>query len=322
MRVSAEKKDMPSFQFNDFEAYAAALNDVDVRVMLPRLDIPFWEVGALPAGRVHLQQGLERSGIIAEGSTSHDDVMLFIPISGPQSCNGVDMGDSSVLVVPPRSEFFICSQLEHAWCSLRVPGVVASEFLGVDMQPGAQWPGSRVVKSGKGQLDCVRRLVAEALVAGAADPSLFQNPACQASLEADIIQACHRVFSSRQEPAPGPGRHLLDRGRIIRLLRDEIHAREKDCPLVPTLARNAEVSERTLRSAFLEYFGVSPQKYISLHRLNMARQALMFADLELTKVATIAKKYGFWHLGRFSSQYRESFGELPSETLGKAQAGR
>lgn len=320
--VSAEKKDMPSFQFNEFEAYAGAINDVDVRVMLPRLDVPFWEVSALPAGRVHLQQGLERSGIIAEGSTSHDDVMLFIPTSGPQSCNGVEMGDSSVLVVPPRNEFFICSQVEHAWCSLRVPGAFARELLGGDTEPDARWPGSRVVKSVKNQLDLLRRLVSEAFAANAADPFLFQNPACQAALEADIIQACGQVFSGSRRSATGPGRQLLDRGRIVRLLRDEIHSRERECPSVPGMARNAGVSERTLRSVFLEYFGVSPQRYIVLHRLTLARQALMFADPRLTKIASIARKYGFWHLGRFSSQYRESFGELPSETLGKARARR
>lgn len=312
---------MPSFRFNEFEAYAAALSDVDVRVMLPRLDVPFWEVAAMPAGRVHLQQGLERSGIIAEGSTSHDDVMLFVPTRGPQSCNGVDMGESSFLVVPPRNEFFICSQTEHAWFSLRLPGALAGELLEKESGFDFPWPGSKVMKSGKGQLDALRRLVGEAFAASVADPAMFQEQACQSALETDIFQACSRLFSDHQENGNGPGRQLLDRGRIIRLLRDEIHSVQKDNLSVPSLARSAGVSERTLRSVFLEYFGVSPQRYIFVDRLTKARGALMNADPDQTKVAAIARKFGFWHLGRFSIQYRQLFGEHPSETLGKSKAG-
>jgi AraC-like DNA-binding protein len=29
----------------------------------------------------------------------------------------------------------------------------------------------------------------------------------------------------------------------------------------------------------------------------------------------LAMEFGFFHLGRFSEQYRKQFGELPSETL-------
>jgi AraC-like DNA-binding protein len=32
-------------------------------------------------------------------------------------------------------------------------------------------------------------------------------------------------------------------------------------------------------------------------------------------VAEVAAKWGFWHLGRFASTYRATFGELPSQSL-------
>jgi hypothetical protein len=32
--------------------------------------------------------------------------------------------------------------------------------------------------------------------------------------------------------------------------------------------------------------------------------------------------YGFWHLGNFAHDYRELFGQSPSDTLVLAQAGR
>ena len=39
------------------------------------------------------------------------------------------------------------------------------------------------------------------------------------------------------------------------------------------------------------------------------------ADPSNEKVANVANRWGFWHLGQFAADYREQFGELPSHTL-------
>lgn len=72
---------------------------------------------------------------------------------------------------------------------------------------------------------------------------------------------------------------------------------------------------RTLHYAFTSYFGVPPSAYHKKTRMNAARQALLDADPDATTVTNIATQYGFWHLGRFSVDYKRMFGELPSQTL-------
>jgi AraC-like DNA-binding protein len=36
-----------------------------------------------------------------------------------------------------------------------------------------------------------------------------------------------------------------------------------------------------------------------------------------SSVSNVAHRWGFVHLGRFSSAYRRRYGELPSQTLGR-----
>ena len=56
-------------------------------------------------------------------------------------------------------------------------------------------------------------------------------------------------------------------------------------------------------------------RYLKHCRLEAAHRELMSAERDQTTVTVVALQYGFYHLGRFAGAYRETFGELPSETL-------
>src|SRR5262249_38677047 len=79
-------------------------------------------------------------------------------------------------------------------------------------------------------------------------------------------------------------------------------------------------SARTLRQHCLEYIGMSPQRYLWLRRMNLARRALSLAHPKLATVTEIATHHGFWGLGRFAVAYRTLFGEPPSATLRSSPA--
>jgi AraC-like DNA-binding protein len=83
------------------------------------------------------------------------------------------------------------------------------------------------------------------------------------------------------------------------------------------LAAAASVSERTLRTAFKEYFGVGPVHYLQLRHLHRVHRAIKAADPEEVSVSQILVGQGEWAFGRFASRYRRLFGELPSDTLRK-----
>lgn len=80
------------------------------------------------------------------------------------------------------------------------------------------------------------------------------------------------------------------------------------------LCRHASVSERTLQYAFRERLSVSPKQYIQSFRLNRVRRELRSTMAGDILIADVANQFGFWHLGQFAADYRQFFGELPSET--------
>ena len=111
------------------------------------------------------------------------------------------------------------------------------------------------------------------------------------------------------------GRKQLSPSEIVRVAIESVDRRESDYISVTDLATAAGVSERTLRKAFLSYFGVAPIKFLKCRTLNQVRKALQDSDSSLTTVTQIATEHGIWELGRFATDYRLLFDELPSETL-------
>ena len=92
--------------------------------------------------------------------------------------------------------------------------------------------------------------------------------------------------------------------------------RNIDNPIsVHSLSSMLSVSERTLRYAFGEAYGMSPSQYLKSIRLLRARSALQKSNPGRTTVLREALRSGFWHMSRFSAEYKKRFGELPSATL-------
>lgn len=81
------------------------------------------------------------------------------------------------------------------------------------------------------------------------------------------------------------------------------------------LVEHANVSERTLLEGFKRYSDVSPMKLLKLTRLDFVHLALKEADPAGCNVTDLALSCGFSQLGKFSTEYKERFGESPSQTL-------
>lgn len=93
----------------------------------------------------------------------------------------------------------------------------------------------------------------------------------------------------------------------------ELHA---DKPLsIADMTAIAGVSERSLYSGFRTWRGTSPKSYLKGVRLDRVRTELLGTRVLPVNVSDIARECGFRHMGNFARDYRQRFGERPSDTL-------
>ena len=80
----------------------------------------------------------------------------------------------------------------------------------------------------------------------------------------------------------------------------------------------AGVNARTLQDSFRKKRGCTPMEFLRETRMERVRAGLCDPGND-TSVAGEAARWGFLHFGRFSSEYRARYGELPSQTLRRAR---
>ena len=105
------------------------------------------------------------------------------------------------------------------------------------------------------------------------------------------------------------------RSQGVRHVIDYLHNYGQNIPTIPELCKVAKLSERNLQYGFKEYLGVTPIRYLRLLRLNGVRRDLLLNRGKKDKIVDVALDWGFIELGRFASEYRQLFQELPSATL-------
>ena len=88
--------------------------------VLTSFEEPKWTLQYAVAGSLHLQQGYEGGGSIAEGATFSDG-WVFYHQSRPGHTNGQVATQDEVFAAPPGSEFCLVCHPCHAWLTVFVP---------------------------------------------------------------------------------------------------------------------------------------------------------------------------------------------------------
>ena len=114
-------------------------------------------------------------------------------------------------------------------------------------------------------------------------------------------------------PSPlSPG----ERWRVVRRAEEYLEGCGDESVRIDDLCVAACTSLSRLERSFREVFGVGPRRFLVLRRLAAVRGELLRPDAGIS-VTDVATRWGFFHLGRFSQEYRLHYGERPSQTLSR-----
>jgi AraC-like DNA-binding protein len=174
-------------------------------------------------------------------------------------------------------------------------------------------PGLQILRPRTADIADFLRLHSQACRLAEAKPDMAAHPEVARALEQGLAHALVNCLTVNERRCHArTRRHHAE----IMIRFEQVLASRGDRPLpVPELCAAVGVAERTLRACCAQFLSMSPQGYVRLRRLNLARSALMRTEPTAANVRTIARQYGFSELGRFAAAYRAVFGETPSATL-------
>ena len=101
----------------------------------------------------------------------------------------------------------------------------------------------------------------------------------------------------------------------VRKARDYIEAHAAEPITIESCARNAGVSTRALFAGFRRYLDTTPMAYLKGVRLQRVHADLLDPQSGMRNVTEAAYRWGFTHLSNFAADYKQRFGERPSETF-------
>jgi AraC family ethanolamine operon transcriptional activator len=181
----------------------------------------------------------------------------------------------------------------------------------------ATWLESQVVLRASPAAAAAVREMHLAALAALSDPA-FDERAAIALRDAVLIEWIEAIPAAVHTPDL---KTLAARRRMVDRACELMLSGSDEALTVLEICQRIGASPRKLNYCFQDVLGIGPAKYLRAVRLNNARRDLKNPDSPTTGVQDVAARWGFWHLGQFSLDYKRQFAELPSATLRAGRGG-
>jgi AraC family ethanolamine operon transcriptional activator len=307
---------MPTQVFTSPEAHVAAVANTNSRIslLLQKARGPY-RISSLVLPDFRAQWGEGGGGTLTEGAVVPGCAWIFVPTQNGQTMrmNGRQLDAQTLRLQLTADELSLSSMEPHCWFSIAMTTEVFAEWSGAGTM--AKAPSSRFLRIPRERAEVLQRAVAQlgSIVQWA--PDAFESSVALKTTARKLTELVREAIGGSPTQTTPPGRPSLPRKQIIRAVMDSIDQHDGEYQTVTDLASAACVSERTLRAAFQDCFGIGPTRFLRVRKLNMIRDALRNSDPALATVTAVATRFGDWDLSRFARDYQLLFGELPHETL-------
>jgi AraC family ethanolamine operon transcriptional activator len=305
-------------QFNDIDAYAEAIKPLNVtsNQLTPGLfvgSINFADFRGLKFTQVNHNQGFR-----AEGPKSLHDLVFAISLKFGETqvlSHGCPIKKQDIFGFDRERETDIITTKDAHIVMASVDLLIfqsLAEQMGYDL--GEKFLKQNLIRLHPSSLRHLRvyyQQIAQMLIE---EPSLLTQTQMQSLIMEDFLPLLiNTLGKSRLQNRHSP--KTFQRFSLVKKA-EEIAKSCSDRPLtLQQLCDELGTSSSALYYGFQDIFGLSPMAYLKIQRLNGVRRTLRDSYSEITTVMQVAHQWGFWNAGHFSKDYKEMFGELPSETL-------
>ncbi len=270
--------------------------------------------------RLRLASGEEEIARVAVVAVPADTVLVSWPIGDKPApaWGGIEIRTGEMLTLGPGNRVHARTGGSCRWDTIRLPdkellcygrALWGPSFF-VPAAP-AIWRPAPAAGRHLAQLQRAATRMAEARSGALTDAEAAHG------LEQQLIDAliqCLSAGPAAQETLAGR-RHRCILARFEDLLRaDASHSMAEMCA-------ELGISERLLRACCREYLQIGPNRYVRLQRMQQVHRALRSGTPGPANVSEVARRYGFRDPGRFATNYRAVYGELPSATLRRSLRG-
>ncbi|RLB74788.1 MAG: hypothetical protein DRH03_00010 [Deltaproteobacteria bacterium] len=260
-------------------------------------------------GRGVLDTGFYNRDLMTEGQFPKDTVTvaMFLDAKVETIFNGISLEPNDLSVIKPGTETLYTIPAETRWASLQIKSEDL-RLLGVDFANSknkifkkrslSHYPFMTILHSLVNRLQYSEDRHLTSFAPDIMYNHLVENLAYLLTREQEQITLTH-------------DRYQQIAATVKRILNDDI----TNIIQVSDLCHLTGQSERTLERVCKKAFGLPPQRLLKSHRLKVVRKALQSNTEEKLNISKLSMDYGFMHPSRFAGEYKNHFGELPSQTL-------
>ncbi|HEX5518523.1 MAG TPA: helix-turn-helix domain-containing protein, partial [Pseudolabrys sp.] len=264
----------------------------------------------LKACTIYLQRTFPRI-LQIQYSTAGAIVGLMMDDAASLILNGVEARVPAILLVKGSAKCEIVEQQANL--------VALVNFDSVDDRG---WPGqpdrAQVIATEPAKFEALRTTLRDVLMLASHSPDILAQPNVIESIEESILQAVDLAMAAASPASEAKRLSLSHYLALVRKFDEFVAANAGKTMYSADVARQLGVSVRTLHNAVVAIRGMSMHRYMRLRRLwNVRQQLVRGASVQSIKAVALAN--GFWHMGEFTSLYRDLFGETPQQTLSAAR---
>lgn len=265
-----------------------------------------------------LDWGCYNLPLLVRGELPADKVTLGI-VSGPAGTlgpgvlNGYEITGPTAFFMNEGAELHYKLPGQSPWLAFQAPRERLEDIVPVspDRDSGPLGSGAQDSLHGLGELTATVGVIQD-MARGS--PDIPDPDRCLRQVEAHLLDFFTAVCAPVARTSLRKVSYLAEAARLVRLATDVMDANLGEPLRIGAICRDIGCDWKRLERAFLAAHGVTPKRFLALKRLSRARR-LLRTGKEATSVTHVAAACGIQHLGRFSREYFQLFGERPGHTL-------